>query len=144
MNNNGMGNLNPMQLVAQIHQLQQQIQSLMQYVGHIEQNSVALSIESNAHKLHLKLLENIIVEHNLILEEDMKKLYEENVEAPIKEQIEKVNAEFQRQAGVVEEELKKNNELKNEDVVEESQKEEETESKIILASERFQQSKDGE
>lgn len=112
--------------------LMDKIDGMTAYLKHIEQTCLALSLQGQMLQLYSDMLSKRLLEHNICSEEELRKAFEEEVNKPLKQHLEKAQASVKEQMDKATEEIKKpqGKILLPEDFTEED-------SNLVLASERF-------
>lgn len=131
-------NINFMGQLAQIPVIIEQFNKLTEFTARLEHAISAISIDLYSSKLVNKVLFDILIENNLITEEELNKQLDEKVNKNIEQYI----ANLQKAHEKVLQPQEEAPEVVTPVVEEEPEEEVNDNSNVILASERFQQSKD--
>ena len=121
-----------------VNKLMQQMGHIAGYLQHLEQGLVTMSHEVQAQGLGLQMIYRLLVDNGVCVEEEIKQYHAEHVVKPMQEAM----AEMQKKVQQAEEMAKEAQEaaMKEQkqiiETVESSEEVEETDSDVVLASER--------
>ena len=115
------GTINPLNSMSQVLN---QLQDMVKYIANLEQGLLGLTTEVQAHRYSQQMLYKLIIEKEIMTKEELDKFYETEVAEPMKKYVDNIN-----------------NKLKEAQQHEEIE-EDESDSKVVLASERFKQTKE--